>query len=442
MSVTKIRPSLAGRRPVPLKALIYVGRGYVFSFFVAFLFFFVIFFVNQILLLAEDILSKQAPLGETLLLLVYSLPSIIAIAFPFSSLAGALMTSAGLNSDREILAFSAAGFSPRTIYAPFILIGLASSLISFSANDYFLPRSSAAFRSLYGSMVARSAALELKPYSIKRYSQATVVTGEKKGDLAGDLLIFETRDASRTAMIAAESAQLALDASGQAARIEMKNVLELGAPKDGEEAFSVTRADSMSYSFAIADPIVGFSGSNPSEMSSNALRESIDKREEALETRKLIARNQYLEARSKVGILYSGLVAGGLSGPGKAERDKLMAKALGAIEQARQSKPSDRSLQVFQLEYNKKFAIPAAGFLFSLLAFPLGLGTRKAGRTAGFGIALLISTLYWGGLFVGQTAGLRSLMSPALAMWLPNVFIILATMALWVVRILGSRRSL
>ncbi|MCE1210200.1 MAG: LptF/LptG family permease, partial [Spirochaetia bacterium] len=95
-----------GSHGIPLTVLRYIAGEFLLSLGISFLFFFVVFFVNQILLLAEDILAKNAPLAQTLLLLLYSLPSVVAIAFPFSALAGALMTSARLNSDNEILAFS------------------------------------------------------------------------------------------------------------------------------------------------------------------------------------------------------------------------------------------------------------------------------------------------------------------------------------------------
>ncbi|MHB0898163.1 MAG: LptF/LptG family permease, partial [Spirochaetales bacterium] len=103
--------------------------------------------------------------------------------------------------------------------------------------------------------------------------------------------------------------------------------------------------------------------------------------------------------------------------------------------------PSDRSLQIYELEYNKKFAIPAAGFFFTLLAFPLGLGTKRAGRTAGFGLALLLSTLYWALLFAGQSAGIRSSVSPGLAMWAPNGLVLLSAIVVWIARRKSGRRS-
>ncbi|MCE1196470.1 LptF/LptG family permease, partial [bacterium] len=209
----------------PRISIVYIAREFVLSFAIAFLFFFVVFFINQILLLAEDILAKSAPAAQTGLLLLYSLPSVVAIASPFAALAGALMTSSRLNSDNEIMAFSALGISPAALYAPFIAMGLLTALLSFTANDYFLPRGAVAFRRVYGELVSRSASIELTPYSVKRYSKAVVVTGGKKGDKIGDILLFETGNGGDDRMIAAGSAQLDIDPDGYGAVIAMSDVL-------------------------------------------------------------------------------------------------------------------------------------------------------------------------------------------------------------------------
>jgi lipopolysaccharide export LptBFGC system permease protein LptF len=116
-------------------------------------------------------------------------------------------------------------------------------------------------------------------------------------------------------------------------------------------------------------------------------------------------------------------------------------RSLATLRQASTSAPADRALQIYELEHSKKFAIPAAAFFFSLLAFPLGLGAKRAGRTAGFGIALLLSSLYWGLLFIGQTFGLKSQISPQLAMWFPNILVLVATFLVWGIRRKGQRRS-
>ncbi len=85
----------------------------------------------------------------------------------------------------------------------------------------------------------------------------------------------------------------------------------------------------------------------------------------------------------------------------------------------------DRTLQNYELEFHKKFSIPFACLTFVIFAFPVGLLTRRAGRAVGFGIGLLVSTIYWSMLIAGQTLGINNpALSPALAMWLPNIVIL------------------
>ena len=56
---------------------LYTYQEFALSFMVAFLFFFFLFFVNNVLLLAEDVLSKDVPPLDVMLLIIYSLPSIL-----------------------------------------------------------------------------------------------------------------------------------------------------------------------------------------------------------------------------------------------------------------------------------------------------------------------------------------------------------------------------
>lgn len=433
---------------VPFRIIIHIGREYLLSFAISFLFFFIVFFINQMLLLAEDILSKNAALDQTMLLLLYSLPSVVAIAFPFSALAGALMTSASLNADNEFLALSAAGISPRALFAPFLVMGLLASGISFTANDYFLPRGSMAFRKVYGKLVATSAAIELSPYSIKRYADTVIVTGSKQGEEIGEVLIFEPGREDSNSFISAGKAKLQIDPDGNRALIEMTDVVEHRIPSGDQQKFSLSTAGGISYRLKLKEPVVGFSGSSPSEMSSRALHENVVKKRQALDIRVADAQRQESALRAELFSLYSAHAGVADASPdaatakARAETAQKLQRTTVALSQSDTSRPKDRSLQIYELEYSKKFAIPAAGFFFSLLAFPLGLGTKRAGRTAGFGMALLLSTMYWGLLFAGQTLGLRSSLSPVLAIWAPNILVLLAGLATWQVRKRGARRTI
>ena len=97
---------------------LYILSEAAFAFLISFLFFFFIFFVNQLLLMAQEILTKHVPFGQVALLVLFSLPSVIAMSAPFASLVGTLMTVGRLSSDNEVLVMLSSGLSYRNVFIP------------------------------------------------------------------------------------------------------------------------------------------------------------------------------------------------------------------------------------------------------------------------------------------------------------------------------------
>lgn len=415
----------------------YAGREYLLSFAVAFAFFFVVFFVNQILLMAEDILSRRAPLGQVLLLLLYSLPSIVAISAPFSSLGGALMAAGRLGADNEILAMAACGIRTRSVFAPFVAVGLAISVLSFVANDFFLPLGTIEFGRLYRRLVGESAMIELQPWSVRRYERATIVTGPRKDGGLADVVVFDKGDELGRRVLSADFARLEVLEGGFDAILHLEGVLEhrkeTGQGTGQGERFTVTKAGSLEYRIAIKEKVQGLSGTGPAEMSSRDLLALVKARQAALDGRIEDRRIEVLRAGSMLGRRYTEAVSGSDIQP------QALEKAMANLKAASGQKPQDRTLQVFRLELQKKFSIPAAAFFFAFLAFPLGIGARKAGRTAGFGMGLLLAVIYWSLLLAGQTLGVRMGIDPFIAMWMPNLAVAFAAGVAWLLRRLASR---
>ena len=78
---------------------------------VSFLFFFMIFFVNQILLLIGELLKQRVPFSDAYRLMIYTLPFVISQSAPFSTLVGFLMCLGRIMSDNEVLIIRASGQS-------------------------------------------------------------------------------------------------------------------------------------------------------------------------------------------------------------------------------------------------------------------------------------------------------------------------------------------
>jgi lipopolysaccharide export system permease protein len=411
---------------------LYVSREFLFGFFVCFLFFFAVFFVNQILLMAEDILSKKAPLKDVLLLLVYAMPSVIAMSFPFASLVGALMAAGRLSSDNEMLAIMAAGIPPRRAFAPFLALGLVFSIVSFGMNDYFLPRGSIEFGKLSRKLVASTPALELKPWSTKRYKDVTVVTGNMEGSVIEDLLIFDRGSDGSERVISAEKAQLLVDEARSDVVLSLVGVWQQTVKKGENDRFEWAKASNMEYRISMRDQGNDSASMGPRDLPSVDLAKVIAQKRAALDVKRAKRDDDVSRARGALIDAYDAEVAGSLPWPNSASR---LVQPLAALRALGSSQPEDRTLQVYKLEYFKKFSIPFGALFFVVLAFPLGLLAKKSGRTMGFGIGILVAVIYWALLLGGQTLGTRLAWSPFWSTWAPNAMVLAVGLALWIARL-------
>ena len=103
---------------------------------------------------------------------------------------------------------------------------------------------------------------------------------------------------------------------------------------------------------------------------------------------------------------------------------KAFIHTLAASVQTSQNPDYTRSrLRFAEVEYHKKFSIPFACLAFGLMGVPLGLMVKQSGKMIGFGLGLAVILVYYLLLQIGQSAGLNGMVSPVLAMWLPNIAI-------------------
>lgn len=406
----------------------YMSREFLLSFLVAFLFFFFIFFINQMLLLAEDILTRQVPFFAVVRLIVYSLPSIVALSFPFGALVGALMTIGRLASDNEIIAFRASGIPNRRLFLPMLVMGVLFSLVSFVMNDYFLPLGTINFGKLYRELIFSNPELELESYTVKNYENTIIVTGEVNERVINDLVILDETESGEKRVIAAGEAVLA-EAGGDAGVV----TLELGdvftqtvdPPSTGEYEYAT--AAEMLYNILLRDITISIRNPGPREMSSVDVWAVISERRRNLRTRREDQARIVRGLRHELaGIYFAGIeeVSWGqgtvarLANELESQIEHVSGEAARVI--------TDRTLQNYEIEFYKKFSIPAACLVFVIFAFPTGLLTKRAGRAVGFGIGLLISTAYWSMLIAGQTVGANNPeFSPFVAMWFPNAVVLL-----------------
>ena len=420
----------------------YILQEFLLSFVVAFLFFFVIFIINQMLLLAENVLSRNVGVVEVLRLIAYSIPLVAALSFPFGALVGALMAMGRLSSDREVVAMRALGIPLRRIFLPFVVAGFVFSGVSFITNDYFLPLGNINLSRLYRELITSNPELELEPYSIKRYQNNTIITGSARDGRIEDLVIIEEgENGEAPRVITSNAAEVESEAEQGVISLRLDRVFSHtsgsaeGALGDAEgteqEYFS---AKGMIYNILLRDITVSIQAPGPAEMSSRDVAAEIETKEKDLRERRLEHERETALSGYELLQRYKRLVSNpGSLGAG--DVDERLRRSLAEFEELRSRSILDRSLQRYRLEFHKKFAIPFACLAFVLFAFPVGLVPHRSGRSVGFGLGLLVAVVYWSLLVAGDTLGTRDLdLSPALAMWAPNVLVVLAGLAVLLVR--------
>ncbi|MBI9100672.1 MAG: LptF/LptG family permease [Spirochaetaceae bacterium] len=409
---------------------LFISREFFISFLVSFSFFFFIFFVNQLLLMAGEILEKNVPFLIVVKLIVYSLPAIIAIAFPFATLVGALMAVGKLSSENEILAMECSGISLKRIFLPLISIGVFFSIFSFIVNDYFLPLGSIHFTRLYKELIYSNPELELEPNSIKLYQDSTIITGNINDNIIDNIVIIDRSIENDKRVILADNGGFnsQVENSGVIS-LTLNNIFSHVIETKSKGDFSYTKAEKMIYNILLKDISVSLKNPGPREMSSRDVYTQIKKKMVDFNLRKakqadLIFLSQY-RLRSSYQEITDHMEDNGFS-----SKSDLLNRNMEKYIKESEKKLEDKSLQIWKLEFYQKMSIPFSCLPFILLAFPLGLFTKRSGKSVGFGIGLLITVIYWSMLIGGRTIGIRTSVSPALIMWLPNIFIFITGLIL------------
>jgi len=407
----------------------YILSEALFSFFICFLFFFFIFFVNQILLMAKEVLTKHVPFNQVALLILFSLPTVIAMSAPFASLVGTLMTVGRLTSDNEILVMLSSGLSYNNIFFPAITVGIIISILSFITNDILLPAGTVQFNKLWRRILFATPALELEANSVKRFRDTVIVTGDVTDNTIKNVMILDKTSDGERRVIMASQAELK-DGGNEGLSLELENAFVQSSKEIARDDYDYASASFLQYWISNEDIIQAVMSVSPREMSSRDVRKAI--------VQKTIEVNKKAnERKGKVIFQASNLENILRRGP---PGESWGRKQTGITNFQREANNlagiyQDRSLTIHIIEYYKKFSVPFGAFFFVFLAVSLGLMAKKSGQTVGFIFGNIIAVIYWSMLFIGQTMGLRVGTSPFWSMWLPNLLSLGIGLVLAVIRI-------
>ncbi len=397
----------------------YIAREISLAFVVSFLLFFFLFFLNQILLLAEEILKRKAPFDQVAILIVASLPSILALTAPFASLLGILLAVGRLAGDKEILAAQASGIPHRKIFAPVLLLGLLFTLGSYLANDVLLPQGAVTFNKVYRQLILSTPELELGSYAVKFYKNFFIVTGKVEGKVVHGISLLDKTSTDDQQLITAKTARL-MDHPTLPGVLTLRFDDVVGIVPDARRpgTFEYYTAARLDYNIVLRDLIPSAPSVGPKEMRSYDLAKQIAVKQSELDRAQKELKSAIALEEGRLKTLWW---TRGVEEP----ESRIKAQdTLVRLVDLKTRDLSDRVLASWKTEYYQKFSIPLACLCFVFLAYPLAVLLQRWGLTGIIGLGLLTAVLYWATLLLARTLALEWSWSPELALFLPNLLIL------------------
>jgi LPS export ABC transporter permease LptG/LPS export ABC transporter permease LptF len=324
-------------------------------------------FIDRIYQLTSLVITKNVPFHLVLSLLVFMLPAFLALTLPMALLVAVLLVCGRLAGDLEIAALRAAGVSPLRLLRPFVIAGLLVTMGIAWLTLMAAPWSIGAFQQQLFTILQTRAATAIRERTFSSAFGHFVVYVDEvtPSQLAlRGILVSDERDPKQSRIIVAREGRLLTDQASR--RITLRFIdgaIDEADPADPRR-FRHTAFSLYDMSLPLESPLSG------------ASRDDKPEREMPLGT--LLTAARELERQGQISTPY-------------------------------------------YVEYQKRFALPVAALVFTLVAFPLGIRSHRGGRAVALASSFAIVVTYY--ILFTSLEGLalsRRLPAPV-AIWLPNV---------------------
>ncbi len=386
----------------------YIIKEIIPPFFIGLLIYAFVLLMNQVFLLSELFIAKGVALRVVAQIFLYLIPSVLAFAVPMAVLMGILAGLSRLSTDSEVVAFKSLGINNLRLLRPVLAFALGGWLVTSYLSLYLAPRFNHKWVLTLTRSVLAKVQLKINPREFNESIPDVVlfiqdITQENRWK---NIFVHLSRPGEEPRAIFAQTGRLNFFPEIKRATLELVEGSIHSEPPKNPERYSVTFFDRIEEEISIETLFAQFSR---------------EKRVREKDIGELIAEVEKIKAR-RVEI--------------NGEKTKLEA-LLKAEGEARRKDieyrlwQNDREWRSHWVEIHKKFALPFVCFIFVLMSIPLGMSTKKGGRTSGFTISLGIILVYYILITAGEKLAMDGLLSPFLGMWGPNLVFLTAAVYLF-----------
>jgi LPS export ABC transporter permease LptF/LPS export ABC transporter permease LptG len=332
--------------------------------------------IDRIYQLTDLVITKNVPFALVMPLLLYMLPAFLALTLPMATLVAVLLVCGRLAGDLEVAALKASGVSPLRLFRPFVAAGIVVTLLIAWLTLMVGPWSSGAFqRQLFRILQSRaSTGIKERTFSAT-FNQFVIYVDEVSPSqvrLKG-LLVSDERNPEQSRIIVAREGRLLSDEATRRITLRFLDGSISESDVGDRRRFRQTYFSLYDMSLPVDSPLTAASKE--------------EKPEKQLPLRQLIGEADRLYREGQIATPY-------------------------------------------YVELHKRFALPVAALVFTLVGFPLGIRSHRGGRAVALAFSFGIVVSYYILYTSMEGYALRGRLPAGIAVWIPNAILALVGMAM------------
>ena len=367
-------------------------------------------FMQQVLRLIELVINKGVGVSVVLRMIAYIMPSFLVMTIPMAVLVATLSAFGRLSTDSEITAMKASGISLYSLCVPVLIFATGATAITFFFYAEALPWGNRNFRLVLYELARTKAAIALKDKVFDTSYPGLVIYIEEidDQDVFHGVMLSDTRDNNNQQVIFADTGRLISDEK------QLRVILRL----ENGESHPKNVVNPLKYQivkFPALDILLSFQGNSddsPLNIEPTDRDMTIPQLAKQYVISKQMAAGQAAPPPSETpenGAAWHAQLWQYTQITGKLLLDSFMRQ--------------DEDANDFLVEIHKRFSFPAACLVFGVIATPLGIQSRRSGKSGGFATSLFLLLIYYIFIVAGESLGDNGRLPAILAVWTPNILL-------------------
>ncbi len=335
-------------------------------------------FLQRVGRLFEILVRSSASFRTVGELFALAIPFTLSFSIPLAVLIGVLISLSRMSSDGEITAMRAAGVSSRKVVAPVLTLAFLGMLVTATSSLWLTPYSISATYRILNKLVAEELTAEVHPRIFEEQFPNTVL-------YVGDVI------------------------QGPVARWRNVFMADIRPPSERKSSGTEERGDSPRVTVASNAVAIPDIVHNRIQLSlQNGGTHEVGKDITRYFSTSFPNGDQLLEATKPNAVR-----------PTKEYTELDTVPLYKVAYRDPQLEPAKRIAA--RIELHQRFALPPACILLALIGIPLGVSSRKGGKSSAVVLTALLAFLYWMGLIAANGLARQEKLPVGTAVWMPNL---------------------